>query len=101
MNVQAARALREYIATAGLTSGPLFSPRLNQRSKKLSPDRMSYHTAYRLLQRYFAELPGALKEVAGDGGPVRKKCIYTPHSTRASCGPSVSANQQCFSLDRI
>lgn len=33
---------------------------------------------------YFAQLPGALKEVAGDGETVCKKCIYTPHSTRAT-----------------
>jgi integrase len=29
-------------------------------------------------------VPGALKEVAGDGGAPRKKCIYTPHSARAT-----------------
>jgi site-specific recombinase XerD len=84
LNVQAARAVREYIAQAGLTSGPLFRSRLNPRSKKLAAERMSYTTAYRLLKRYFAQLPGALKEVAGDGQTPRKKCIYTPHSTRAT-----------------
>ena len=45
---------------------------------------MSYATAYRLLQGYFAQLPGALQEVIGDGESPRKKCIYTPHSTRAT-----------------
>ncbi len=84
LNVQAARALREYIDKAGLTSGPLFRPRLNPRSKKLAAGRMSYHTAYRLLQGYFAQLPGALKELTGDGETPQKKCIYTPHSTRAT-----------------
>jgi site-specific recombinase XerD len=45
---------------------------------------MSYPTAYRLLQSYFSRLPGAMKEVATPEGPLRKKCIYTPHSTRAT-----------------
>lgn len=84
LNVQAARAVREYIAKAELTSGPLFRPRLNPRSKKLAAERMSYPTAYRLLQHYFAQLPGALKEIAGDGETPRKRCIYSPHSTRAT-----------------
>jgi site-specific recombinase XerD len=45
---------------------------------------MSYPTAYRLLESYFAKLPGALKEPEEDGQAPRKKCIYTPQSTRAT-----------------
>ncbi len=83
LNRRAAEAVQQYIMVAGLESGPLFRARLNPRSKKLGQDRMSYPTAYRLLQRYFARLPGATKQVTGEDGP-RQKCIYSPHSTRAT-----------------
>jgi integrase len=36
LNVQAARALREYIEKAGLTGGPLFRPRLNARNPSIA-----------------------------------------------------------------
>jgi site-specific recombinase XerD len=52
--------------------------------RKLGAGPMSYQTAYRLLRDYFAQLPGALKEGASDGEASRKRCIYTPHSTRAT-----------------
>jgi site-specific recombinase XerD len=84
LNVAAAQAIGEYIGQAGITRGPLFRPRLNPRSRKLGEGRMSYPTARRLLQGYLARLPGALKEVEGEDGQVRKKCVYTPHSTRAT-----------------
>jgi site-specific recombinase XerD len=83
LNPRAAGAIQQYMAVAGLEHGPLFCPRLNPRSKKLAKCRMSYSTAYRLLQSYFARLPGAMKQVAGEDGP-RERCIYTPHSTRAT-----------------
>jgi integrase/recombinase XerC len=84
LHAAAAQALRDYISRAVLTHGPLFRPRLNPRSQKLGAGRMSYPTARRLLLGYLARLPGALKEAEGDGGEVTQKCIYTPHSTRAT-----------------
>jgi site-specific recombinase XerD len=84
LNRRAAEAIQQYITIAGMESGPLFRPRLNPRSKRLATNRMSYPTAYRLLQGYFSRLPGALKQVAGEGQPPRQKCIYSPHSTRAT-----------------
>jgi site-specific recombinase XerD len=83
LNRRAAEAIRQYVHVAGLEHGPLFRARLNPRSRKLGQDRMSYPTAYRLLGSYFARLPGGVKEVAEDD-QVRRKCIYTPHSTRAT-----------------
>jgi site-specific recombinase XerD len=84
LNVLAAQAIRDYIAKAGLTHGPLFRARFDSRTQRLGETRMSYPTAHRLLQGYFAQLPGALKEVEGKGGEIKKKCVYTPHSTRAT-----------------
>jgi integrase len=80
----AAQAICDYLEMAQLGSGPLFRPRLNPRSQKLGQGCMSYPTAYRLLQRYFALLPGALNPAHINGEPVGGKCIYTPHSTRAT-----------------
>jgi site-specific recombinase XerD len=85
LNVLAAQAIIEYLAKAEISRGPLFRPRLNPRSRKLGEARMSYPTAHRLLLNYFAQLPGALKEIAtGEGQQVQRKCVYTPHSTRAT-----------------
>ncbi len=83
LNVIAAQAIREYMEKAGLTRGPLFRPRLNSRSQKLGKGRMSYTTVRRLLQGYFEQLPGALQEVEGNGH-IKKRCVFTPHSTRAT-----------------
>jgi integrase len=80
----AAQAIRDSIEQAGITRGPPFRPRLNPTSQKLGEGRMSYPTARRLLHDYFVRLPGALREVEAEGGQVRKKCLYTPHSTRAT-----------------
>lgn len=84
LNVQAAQAIREYIAKAELTRGPLFRAKLNSRSQKLGEARMSYPTVYRLLQGYFGRLPGAMQECEDSSGAIKKKCIYTPHSSRAT-----------------
>jgi hypothetical protein len=59
----AAQAIAEYIARAELKSGPLFRPRLNPRSKKLSNRAMDPATLYRLIQRYLEALPGTIKEI--------------------------------------
>lgn len=84
LNVLAAQAIRDYVEKACLTRGPLFRGKLNSRSAKIGETRMSYSTAHRLLQRYFGRLPGALQEIEGQDGAIKKKCAYTPHSTRAT-----------------
>jgi len=84
LHVLAAQAIGDYLEQAQFTRGPLFRPRLNPRSQRLGSGRMSYPTAYLLLQGYFAQLPGALREAGSAGGPVGKHCVYTPHSTRAT-----------------
>jgi integrase/recombinase XerC len=81
----AAEGLADYIAHAGLTSGPLFRPRLNPRSKKLAATHMEESTMYRLIMSYLERLPGAMVEdVLPDGRTVRR-CIYSPHTDRATC----------------
>jgi len=84
LNVLAAQSICDYVEKACLTRGPLFRGKLNSRSKKIGETRMSYSTAHRLLQRYFGQLPGALQEVEGKDGAIKKKYAYTPHSTRAT-----------------
>ncbi len=39
---------------------------------------------YRLLMRYLAELPGAMREVERPDGTKTRRCVYTPHSLRAT-----------------
>jgi integrase/recombinase XerC len=84
LHFQAAQALAEYIDRAGLTSGPLFRPRLNPRSQKLADRAMNPVTMYRLIQAYLEGLPGALEEIRRPDGSTVERGIYTPHSLRAT-----------------
>jgi integrase/recombinase XerD len=84
LHYAAAQAISEYLEVAGVTSGPLFRPRLNPRSKKLADRAMDEATMYRIIQRYLESLPGALREIARPDGTTGVQCIYTPHSLRAT-----------------
>lgn len=86
LNHLAAAAIRAYLERAGLTDGPLFRGRLNPRSTKLGSTPLDPSTMYRLLRRYFERLPGAVRETADPthSGRTRRRCLYTPHSTRAT-----------------
>ena len=41
-------------------------------------------TMYRAILDYLMRLPGAIKEVTGKDGKPKQRCIYTPHSLRAT-----------------
>ncbi|MCA9631881.1 MAG: tyrosine-type recombinase/integrase, partial [Myxococcales bacterium] len=84
INLIAADALRQYIEHAALTSGPLFRPRLNPRSEKLAERAMDVSTMYRLLQSYLTQLPRAMKEHELQDGTTELRCLYSPHSIRAT-----------------
>ena len=84
INAIAADAIRLYLEHAELTSGPLFRPRLNPRSAKLAERAMDVSTMYRLLQGYLTQLPRAMKEHELDDGTTERRCLYTPHSIRAT-----------------
>ena len=62
----------------------MFRGRLNPLSKKLGSLPMDSATIYRLIQGYLKKLPGAMKEVKTLAGRPAKRCIYTPHSLRAT-----------------
>lgn len=84
LHFAAAEAIGEYIREAGLSSGPLFRPQRNSRVEELADRPMTSTTMYLLIQGYLQRLPGAnVEEVAPDGTKV-KRCIYTPHSLRAT-----------------
>lgn len=84
LHFAAAQAISEYIEHAQLTSGTLFRPQLNPRSRKIAAGAMNEKTMYRLIQSYLEALPGAVKEVAGANGVTVLRCAYTPHSLRAT-----------------
>ena len=84
LHFNAAQAIGEYIEKAGITSGPLFRPRLNPRSRRLSDRAMDSKTMFRLIQGYLEQLPGATKEMLRKDGTPRLECVYTPHSLRAT-----------------
>jgi site-specific recombinase XerD len=78
----AAQAISEYISLAGIESGPLFRPRRTHRNEALANRPMDEVTLWRLTLGYLERLPGSMRVVADV--PTRRKCIYTPHSLRAT-----------------
>ncbi len=84
IHFHAAQAIQEYIEKAGLTSGPLFRPRLNSRSSKLSSGAITPWTMWRLIENYLERLPGATKDIVREDGTTSRECVYTPHSLRAT-----------------
>jgi integrase len=45
---------------------------------------MNETTLYRIILSYLEPLPGAMKEGTGKDGMPEMRCIYTPHSLRAT-----------------
>lgn len=84
LHFHAAQAIAEYISKAGLTSGPLFRPRLGSRSQRLADRPFEASALYLLIQHYLAQLPGATKEEQLPDGSTVPRSIYTPHSLRAT-----------------
>jgi site-specific recombinase XerD len=84
LHFAAAEAIGEYVREAGLSSGPLFRPRRNSRVEELADRPMTSTTMYLLIQSYLQRLPGASVEEEGTDGRKVKRCIYTPHSLRAT-----------------
>lgn len=80
----AAEAISEYIRLAGIESGPLFRPRRNSRRQALADRGMDEVTLWRVVLGYLTRLPGSMREVTLADGSVRRGCIYTPHSLRAT-----------------
>jgi site-specific recombinase XerD len=81
---EAAEAIHEYIEKAGIVSGPLFRARLNSRSEKLGKKRIGLTAMYELLLRYLEKLPRSHKTIELPDGTTVKRCIFTPHSLRAT-----------------
>ena len=85
LHFAAAEAIRDYVQKAGLLSGALFRARAGSRAKeKLSSRAMDEATMYRLLMSYLERLPKAKREVELPDGTKAERCIYTPHSLRAT-----------------
>ncbi|MEM9803756.1 MAG: tyrosine-type recombinase/integrase [Cyanobacteria bacterium P01_D01_bin.56] len=93
----AAESIRQHIACAGLTSGPLFRAQAAPRkSEALGVKRPDVSTFWRRIGQHLRLLPGAVvkeqvKDASGnlvigiDGNPLEmERCIYSPHSLRAT-----------------
>lgn len=84
INYQAAEAIQEYIAKAEITSGSLFRPRSSSKGENLADRRMTERSMNRLLMGYLERLPGSMQEVELPTGEKVNRCIYSPHSLRAT-----------------
>jgi len=63
---------------------PLPPARLGPRSQRLAGRPLEASALYLLLQHYLEQLPGAMKEEQLSDGSNARRCIYTPHSLRAT-----------------
>lgn len=85
IHYNAAQAIKEYMDKGAITSGPLFRAQLSSRSReKLSNNRISMMTMYRLLIQYLERLPGAMVEELLEDDVVIRRSKFTPHSLRAT-----------------
>ena len=84
LHYAAAEAIAEYLKEAGIESGPLFRPRGNSRSEHLANRAMDEVTMWRVVLSYLERLPGSMREVPLPDGSVKRECVYTPHSLRAT-----------------
>lgn len=83
-HIKVSLALRRYLEVAGLTSGPVFRPRLNARSKRLAEEPMSVRTMARVVQEYLDRLPGGTVRERGKDGTERLVPLFHPHCLRAT-----------------
>ena len=87
LHFAAAEAISEYIKKAGITRGALFRPRSGPRSTVLANRHLTSTSMHLLVQAYLKHLPGAMvAREENDGKRVDEpnRCIYTPHSLRAT-----------------
>lgn len=79
----AAEAIAEYIRGATIESGPRFRPRAIH-SEALSDRLMTERTMNRMLMTCLERLPSALQEIELPDGSKTRRCVYSPHSLRAT-----------------
>jgi integrase/recombinase XerC len=84
LHAAAAQALRDYLVSAGVTSGPLFRPLQNPKTGSLADRSIGVVSMYSLLLGYLRQLPGALQVLRKADGVEYTRCLYTPHSLRAT-----------------
>jgi integrase/recombinase XerC len=84
LHYAAGQAIQEYVEAANLTGGPLFRPRQSSRSEKLADGPFSAVTLYTLIQGYLGRLPKALRATGLPDGSTATRCVYSPHSLRAT-----------------
>lgn len=84
LHFAAANAIQEYIQKAGIESGPLFRPRTSSKGEHLAERRMTERSMSRLLMNYLERLPGAVQQVELADGETVSRCVYSPHSLRAT-----------------
>lgn len=84
LHFTAAEAIAEYIEKAGLIGGPLFRPRVSSNGGGLADRPFHPMGMYHLIMGYLRRLPGAIKRDAAPHEASAPRCIYTPHSLRAT-----------------
>lgn len=84
LHYAAAEAITEYIERSSLTCGPLFRPRVSSNSDKLAERHFHPMGMYHVIMNYLRRLPGAVKRETATNGTMVPRCIYTPHSLRAT-----------------
>jgi len=84
LHFAAAHAIQEYIEKASIESGPLFRPRSSSKGEHLAERRITERSMNRLLMNYLERLPSAVQEVELPSGEKVNRCIFSPHSLRAT-----------------
>lgn len=84
LHFAAAEAIAEYIDRAGLSEGPLFRPRCGPHSVQLAVRQFDPLGMYHVVMGYLRRIPGSTKKEPLPDGSTSVRCIFTPHSLRAT-----------------
>ena len=84
LHFAAAEAIAQYIEAAGISRGPLFRPQLGTGKNTLANRHITEVPIHRIVKGYLEQLPGAMVEEEDGQGDIRKRCIYSTHSLRAT-----------------
>lgn len=84
LHYAAAEAIAEYVHRAEVTNGYLFRPQQSSNTDKLADRQFKPMGMYHVIMRYLRRLPGAVKRESHSSGSVATRCVYKPHSLRAT-----------------
>ena len=84
LHFAASEAIAEYLEMAHITRGPLLARGRTQGARSLAIAEWTNRPCTSCFRATLSGYQGTMKEVDGPGGEEKHRCIFTPHSLRAT-----------------